>query len=240
MRSRLLLLAAARSCGSLQHQWRVVPIGGVTGTSTGSAEALTSGASVFLLSEVVSAEERAIIAQACLRAATARDGKPSAGMLRLSTSRAVETEHQLPVPIAADELICERILPRVCALVDEHLPALFDGELARLYDDGHGLEFACREPAVNVYGAGDEFLGHEDGKTLTVLIPVADDAAFTGGGTGFWSQDSRGHRAEPPTVSLRPAAGDAMLFGGCVTHAGLPVKTGERVVVVASFSRKRR
>ena len=236
MKARLLLLATARSCGSLQqHRWRTVPLGAET--LHDGAEALTSGAAVFLLSEVATEEECSIIATACSRAAARRDGEPSSGLLRLSTSRAVATEHATAAPRAADDVVCRRVLPRVCALVDERLPSLFGGRLARLYDDD-GLEFACREPAVNVYGAGDEFLGHEDGKTLTVLIPVSSES-FAGGGTGFWSQDSRGHRAEPPTVSLRPAAGDAMLFGGRVTHAGLPVESGERVVVVASFSRRR-
>ena len=35
---------------------------------------------------------------------------------------------------------------------------------------------------------------------------------------------------------LRPPAGTALLFGGDVTHAGLPVTAGERAVFVASFS----
>ena len=35
---------------------------------------------------------------------------------------------------------------------------------------------------------------------------------------------------------LKPDRGTAMLFGGCVTHAGVPVETGCRVVFVASFN----
>lgn len=35
---------------------------------------------------------------------------------------------------------------------------------------------------------------------------------------------------------LRPEAGTAMLFGGHVTHAGVPVQSGRRAVYVASFS----
>ena len=35
---------------------------------------------------------------------------------------------------------------------------------------------------------------------------------------------------------LTPRAGSALLFGGGVTHAGLPVRRGCRVVFVASFS----
>ena len=55
-------------------------------------------------------------------------------------------------------------------------------------------------------------------------------------GTGFWAQDSLGHRVEAPTAVLRPPAGTALLFGGHVTHAGIPVTAGERAVFVASFS----
>ena len=39
---------------------------------------------------------------------------------------------------------------------------------------------------------------------------------------------------------LKPEAGSAMLFTGDVTHAGLPVASGARAVLVASFSRKGR
>ena len=55
-------------------------------------------------------------------------------------------------------------------------------------------------------------------------------------GTGFWAQDSLGHRVEAPAAVLRPPAGTALLFGGHVTHAGMPVTAGERAVFVASFS----
>ena len=38
------------------------------------------------------------------------------------------------------------------------------------------------------------------------------------------------------TTSESPPAGTALLFGGHVTHAGMPVTAGERAVFVASFS----
>ena len=41
--------------------------------------------------------------------------------------------------------------------------------------------------------------------------------------------------AEPALV-LRPPAGTGILFGGDVTHAGVEVSSGTRVVFVASFS----
>ena len=39
-----------------------------------------------------------------------------------------------------------------------------------------------------------------------------------------------------PTVVLKPPLGSALVFGGDVTHAGMPVETGLRSVFVASFS----
>merc|ERR1712032_72315 len=42
----------------------------------------------------------------------------------------------------------------------------------------------------------------------------------------------------PPTHLIRASAGTAILFGGQVTHAAQPIISGERVVFVASFSRR--
>ena len=83
---------------------------------------------------------------------------------------------------------------------------------------------------------GGDFKMHTDKQALTILLPLSSSNSFVGGGTSFWSQDSRGHRVEDPTIILKPPMGTAMLFGGCVTHAGVPVEEGIRVVFVASFS----
>ena len=80
------------------------------------------------------------------------------------------------------------------------------------------------------------FLAHKDHQSLTLLLALSDPHDFAGGGTGFWAQDSLGHRVEAPATVLRPPAGTALLFGGHVTHAGMPVTVGERAVFVASFS----
>ena len=37
-------------------------------------------------------------------------------------------------------------------------------------------------------------------------------------------------------MCLRPPAGTALLFGGTITHSGVAVTSGERSVLVASFS----
>ncbi|CAJ1967410.1 unnamed protein product [Cylindrotheca closterium] len=98
----------------------------------------------------------------------------------------------------------------------------------------HQYQWSSREPAVNVYTPGGEFLAHTDSQSLTILVALT--SPLEDGGTAFWSQDSRGHRVEGPSLVLRPPVGTALLFGGCVTHAGMPTSAGIRSVLVASFS----
>ena len=69
-------------------------------------------------------------------------------------------------------------------------------------------------------------------------------AAFEGGGTAFWrpseradeDEDGQRHVCGPPTITLAPPAGAALLFGGQATHAAEPVTAGERCVFVGSFT----
>lgn len=138
-----------------------------------------------------------------------------------------------------DRLLNE-ILVRIAQRIDAELPSvspvLFDGSM-HLSSQLDKLVFSSREPAINVYTTGGEFLAHKDVQALTVLIPLSSSPQeYTGGGTAFWAQDSRGHRVEEPSIILKPNKGTATLFGGCVTHAGIPVESGYRVVFVASFS----
>ena len=109
--------------------------------------------------------------------------------------------------------------------------------LRDLYQAGE-LEWSEGEPAINVYAAGGQFGTHKDHLALTVLIPLSAPDDFAGGGTGFWSRgraESESPEA-PPTTVLTPPLGTALLFGGDVTHAGMPVASGLRSVFVASFS----
>ena len=115
--------------------------------------------------------------------------------------------------------------------------------LRELYMAGE-FEWSEGEPAINVYTERGRFGAHKDHLALTVLIPLtspADD--FSGGGTGFWSMEAIGsgldEGQEPegePAAVLKPPLGTALIFGGDVTHAGMPVETGLRSVMVASFS----
>ena len=202
-----------------------------------------------------------------------------------------------PLPESIDRRL-EHILLRVTEYIDECIPSV-SSTLFGTTDDGtendgqsltslllatttmtnsstnvDTLKFSSREPAINVYTPGGEFLAHKDAQALTVLLPLSrpthqvdlldddthqdgtikdaddekirvvtsssdDDPGFHGGGTALWSQNAPGHRVEAPSLILKPPAGTALLFGGCVTHAGVAVEAGTRVVFVASFSRCR-
>ena len=114
-----------------------------------------------------------------------------------------------------------------------------------------------RTPTLTLHQGGG-FGAHKDHMALTFILPLTcPTRGFSGGGTGFWSAEAEavgsygGGRDEadmlddnkanarpdgPPTAILRPPLGTAILFGGDVTHAGMPVEDGTRAVLVASFS----
>ena len=131
-----------------------------------------------------------------------------------------------------------------------------------LFGQGAGLSemtfrYSAGEPAINIYTVGGEFAPHTDEEHLTMLMPLS--GGFEGGGTAFWGATShlrpdlgvdglsteermRAHADRtnwlPPQHVLKPPAGTAILFGGDVTHAGLPVLEGTRHLFVMSFSLK--
>ena len=107
------------------------------------------------------------------------------------------------------------------------------------------IGFTGGEPAINVYTAGGGFKAHQDKQSLTILVSLSPGDDFAGGGTAFWSTEDAGPpgrtreyltRTSTPTLLLRPPVGTALLFGGVVTHAGVAITSGERSVLVASFS----
>ena len=104
------------------------------------------------------------------------------------------------------------------------------------------LNFAPNEPAVNIYGVGGSFPPHEDRQALTLLVPLsAASVNFEGGGTGFWAPSAIRLGSDlsttVPTLVVRPVVpGTAVLFGGSVTHAALPVQAGTRHAFVSSFT----
>ena len=116
-------------------------------------------------------------------------------------------------------------------------PPSLKPSLASLHASG-SLEFSAREPAINIYTAGGEFNAHTDRQTLTVLIYLTPPETCEGGGTGFWSQACADCEAAPTAV-IRPPAGTALVYGGRVPHAGMPVVSGRRAIFLGSFSQRR-
>ena len=118
------------------------------------------------------------------------------------------------------------------------VPAGTDGSrppnLAEMHASGR-LEFSSREPAINTYTAGSGFNAHTDRQTLTVLLYLTPPDACEGGGTGFWCQGASAVD-DLPTAVIHPPAGTALVYGGRVTHAGMPLISGRRTIYLGSFS----
>jgi hypothetical protein len=110
--------------------------------------------------------------------------------------------------------------------------------------------FAPQEPAINRYTAGGAFPVHSDEQALTLNV-LLETGCFEGGGTDFWQQQDTptsnnvlatpssvsSERAVAPSVTVEPtAAGVGVVFNGKVEHAGRPVISGVRHVLVPTSS----
>ena len=241
-------------------RWHAEPIGSSDDSDQPIADTFREGDLVLVVPNAATAAEcEALTSAGSKVAADYRKSRletglePAAGLVRVpsipAAARAALTNTPCAPPLPSDaDAIVDQLLLRMMDFIDEELPSLgsslfgadeSDGGGLRQMHDDDALEFSSREPTVNVYSAGGEFLAHKDHQSLTVLIPLTDpDEDFEGGGTAFWRQDSRGHRVEAHDLLLRPPKGTALLFGGYTTHAGTPVECGERCVLVASFSRR--
>lgn len=157
---------------------------------------------------------------------------------------------RLSIVTPVDEVLRHRLL----ALMEAELP-----EFARaVFGQATGLaelrpEYSPGEPAVNIYKKGGEFAPHTDKQSVSLLVPLSDEGvAFEGGGTAFWPDGHHTRREDaaddepynendrsnwlPHSHMLRPPTGTAIIFGGDVTHAGLPVTSGTRHLFVMSFT----
>ena len=192
------MLGVAWSELSIRHGGSAVP----GSTPLSAATALARSDSVLLLPEMASAAECDAVVTACSEAL-----ELGQRLVRLpSIAMAAEAELDVDtfdgdppagaklsqMPAEADR-ICSTILRRVLAFVDRELGAVAVSQfgtasLSELLAAGE-LEFAAREPAVNVYAEGGNFPPHEDHQALTVLVPLSEHG---GGGTGFWASDDDG------------------------------------------------
>ena len=66
------------------------------------------------------------------------------------------------------------------------------------------------EPALSLYREGGSFEPHQDGESLTILIPLSEaDASFSGGGTAFWAPPTFACGEEAPFCEAAGGAGFA-------------------------------
>jgi len=218
-------------------------------TTTTIGERIKCGESVIQLENLATMDECKLLVNRCIQYAnnitpTRQLDKP--GLVRIPTMDAYKraqlsnTVCAEPLPSDVDDVL-QNILSRAISYIDDELPSLsttlFNTNSISTLLQNNQLKFSSREPAINIYTTGGQFLAHKDAQSLTILIPLSSSTDFTGGGTAFWTQDSRGHRVEEPSIIQKPkSCGTALLFGGCVTHSGVAVESGERVVFVASFS----
>ena len=178
-----------------------------------------------------------------------------------SYDRAAEARERLPMAACREgRRLHSIILRRLLKLIEEKLELLANSLFGQDADlEEMNIRYSSGEPAVNIYTHGGEFAPHTDDEHLTTLIPLND--AFDGGGTAFWdagyeSPKDPAHSGDalcglpqpasataadrsnwlPPAHVLREPPGTALLFGGDVTHAGMPVLSGARYVFVMSFT----
>jgi len=161
------------------------------------------------------------------------------------------------VPVASNSAarrLHSRLLERLLSFLESEMSALAlslfgqDTELASM-----NVSYSAGEPAVNIYKSGGEFKPHTDNEHLSLLIPLDAPDTFGGGGTAFWRaathikpdvpydtlqtpEHNERNRWPPPDHCLKPALGTALLFGGALLHAGLPVTWGTRHLFVMSFT----
>ena len=157
---------------------------------------------------------------------------------------------RLSIVTPVDRVLRLRLLALLEAELPEFAHAAFGQAtgLAELRPD-----YSPGEPAVNIYKKGGEFAPHTDKQSVSLLVPLSDEGvAFEGGGTAFWPDGHHPRREDtaaddtvdendrshwlPHSHMLRPPTGTAIIFGGGVTHAGLPVTSGTRHLFVMSFT----
>jgi hypothetical protein len=232
----------ARTAASGPGWYECVIDAELAAASRSVSESVARGHSILVMPSLASAEECALLGSLAsaagveLRSSAVREptmgNDPRKGRLRLP----LRTNFDAAVRSRCDALLMQQI-SFVRAAHPSLLAALFGSECLceATCMDNEKLIFSEGEPAINVYSKGGSFETHEDKQSLTCLLNVsAADTDYDGGGTAFWEVTSRDDDA--PSVVIRPEAGTSLIFGGQVTHAGVAVESGERVVLVASFS----
>ena len=253
LRGRPSLSEPTARMASISDSWSEVFVSADKASCTGNAqEALVQGFSIILLHDVADAAEIDALHSAASGWARCRRAEMGESAHRHDRDHIDAHPESLKTPIASvldmDGVTrCDVLLVRTLARVQQIAPSLLQTLFGTncLSDEtvvrNRKLNFTPNEPAISVYTAGGYFRPHIDGEKLTVLVPLSSGHAFSGGGTAFWSiaaarEIERTGADLPPTLVVKPPAGTAMLWAGDVVHAGQSVSSGERIVLVASFS----
>lgn len=220
-------------------------------------DSLAEGHSVLLLHNLATGDECEALRVEASKVAACENAKPptdrsrpwwsvpeAPGRMRLPLHHAFQGEAGDAIKARCDELLLRATRRLLTEVAPPLVPLLFGNALdaaSRSLVDNPQITFSPREPAVNVYGPRGRFKPHKDQEALTVLVPLNGSEEFDGGGTAFWSLNQLDDAAAPaagaePSLVLVPPTGTAVVFVGSVTHAARVVKSGERCILVASFS----
>ena len=150
------------------------------------AASVAAGHSFLMLECVSSAAEcAAISSEAAAAAAAERELRNLAGLVRRPVVDLVgEKAGQL----------CDALLLRQLQLLHSSAPSLttdlFGDVLSSVPSTcmhNPGLAWSEGEPAINVYSPGGCFTPHEDEQSLTCLLNISPQDAYTGGGALAWA-----------------------------------------------------
>jgi len=166
--------------------WREVFLNPVAAASTRTtSESVGLGHSVVVIDALLSPKDCDCLIAEALNATISSQrqaDQTSDGRVRLPVCDVFNEETQMR---------CDAILVRTLTWLGVYLPnlrtALFQDVPLLSCIRNPQLNFACGEPAVNVYTVGGRFQPHKDKESLTVLSILSKTEAFDGGGTAFWS-----------------------------------------------------
>lgn len=191
IRSRSVVECVVPSC---DHTWHEVQLSGNSEGGLTLGQSIEQGETVIVVPGIATAAECSMLAIAAKRAADDNrriSGVPSsngdlgthAAAGRIPSIAAAESCARAgaacvaPLPIEADRM-ADSILNRVLSLIDREMPTLVTTlfgptaeslvVLREMGGENGALGFHAREPAINVYDAGGEFLPHMVGSPLQI------------------------------------------------------------------------
>ena len=148
-------------------------------------ERIKCGESLIQLANLATKDECKLLVNRCIQYAdsitpTRQLDKP--GLVRIPTIDAYKraqlsnTVCAEPLPSDVDDVL-QNILSRAIAYIDDELPSLsatlFNTNSISTLLQSNQLKFSSREPAINIYTTGGQFLAHKDAQSITTGSIVA-------------------------------------------------------------------